>query len=137
MPNDLQNFNTLDSGEINKNTLTEEQLSRLLEKNRKLKVNIDFNSWLGSEFFSTEVSGPGAIVNINQEHRFYTKLYQSLSKELDSTNVEIVDLMLMAFTRAEDELAASSVDIKTFVQIKEKWGQILTELLDEQDKTIN
>ena len=26
MPNDLQNFNTLDSGEIMKNTLTEEQL---------------------------------------------------------------------------------------------------------------
>ena len=45
--------------------------------------------------------------------------------------------MLMAFTRAEDELAASSVDIKTFVTIKEKWGQILTELLDEQDKIIN
>lgn len=117
--------------------LTEEQLNKLLEKNRKLKVNIDFNSWLGSEFFSTEVSGPTAIVNINQEHRFYTKLYESLSKELDTTNVEIVDLMLMAFTRAEDELAASSVDIKTFVTIKEKWGQILTELLDEQDKIIN
>ena len=45
--------------------------------------------------------------------------------------------MLMAFARAEDELAASTVDIKTFVKIKEKWGQILTELLDEQDRTIN
>ena len=67
----------------------------------------------------------------------YTKLYQSLSKELDTTNVEIVDLMLIAFTRAEDELAAASVDIKTFVRIKEKWGQILTELLEEQDKIIN
>jgi hypothetical protein len=43
----------------------------------------------------------------------------------------------MAFTRAEDELSASSVDIKTFVLIKEKWGQILTELLEEQDRTIN
>ena len=117
--------------------LTEEQLNKLLEQNKKLEVNIDFNSWLGSEFFSTEVSGAAAIVNINQEHRFYTKLYQSLSKELDTTNVEIVDLMLIAFTRAEDELAAASVDIKTFVKIKEKWGQILTELLEEQDKTIN
>ena len=117
--------------------LTEEQLNRLIEKNRKLLVSVDFNSWLGSEFFSTEVSGPTAVVNINTEHNFYTKLYESLSKELDSTNVEIVDLMLMALARAEDELAASSVDIKTFVLIKEKWGQILTELLAEQDKIIN
>ena len=45
--------------------------------------------------------------------------------------------MLIAFTRAEDELAATSVDIKDFVKIKEKWGQILTELLEEQDKSIN
>ena len=118
-------------------SLTEEQLNKLVEKTRKLQVKIDFNSWLGSEFFSTEVSGPSAIININQEHNFYTKLYHSLSKELDTTNVEIVDLMLIAFTRAEDELAASSIDIKDFVRIKEKWGQILTELLEEQDKTIN
>ena len=117
--------------------LTEEQLNKLLDKSRNLQVKIEFSSWLGSEFFSTEVSGSSAIANINQDHKFYTKLYQSLSKELDSTNVEIVDLMLIAFTRAEDELAATSVDIKDFVKIKEKWGQILTELLEEQDKTIN
>ena len=29
------------------------------------------------------------------------------------------------------------IDIKTFVTIKEKWGQIFTELLEEQDRTIN
>ena len=117
--------------------LTEDQLNKLVESTRKLQVRIDFNSWLGSEFFSTEVSGQGAIVNINQDHNFYTKLYKSLSAQLDATNVEIVDLMLIAFTRAEDELAASNIDIKDFVKIKEKWGQILTELLEEQDKIIN
>jgi dTDP-4-dehydrorhamnose reductase len=106
-------------------------------KNKKLEVNIDFDSWLGSEFFSTKVEGKTAQIYINQEHRFYLKLYQFLAEQLDKTNVEIVDLMLMAFTRAEDELSASSVDIKTFVLIKEKWGQILTELLEEQDRTVN
>ena len=76
-------------------------------------------------------------MNINQEHKFYTKLYLSLAEELDKTNVETLDFTLMAFARAEDELSATTVDIKTFVTIKEKWGQILTELLEEQDKTIN
>ncbi len=117
--------------------LTEAQLKKLVEQNKKLEINIDFDSWLGSNFFSTEVVGKTATVNINQEHKFYTKLYLSLAEELDKTNVEIVDFMLMAFARAEDELSATSVDIKTFVTIKEKWGQILTELLEEQDKTIN
>ena len=117
--------------------LTDEQLKKLVEKNKKLEVNIDFDSWLGSEFFSTKVIGKTAQIYINQEHKFYLKLYQFLAEQLDKTNVEIVDLMLMAFTRAEDELSASSVDIKTFVLIKEKWGQILTELLEEQDRTVN
>jgi hypothetical protein len=118
-------------------TLTEKQLNELVEKNKKLEVNIDFSSWLGSQFFSTEIIGKTAQIYINQEHKFYTKLYESLAEQLDKTNVEIVDLMLMAFTRAEDELSASNIDIKTFVLIKEKWGQILTDLLDEQDKIIN
>ena len=109
-------------------TLSEEKLKELVEENKKLDVNIDFNSWLGSEFFSTEIIGKTALVNINLEHKFYTKLYQSLAKELDKTNLEIVDLLLMAFTRVEDELSASTIDIASFVKIREKWGQILTEL---------
>lgn len=116
-------------------TLSEDKLKELVEENKKLDVNIDFNSWLGSEFFSTEIIGKTALVNINLEHKFYTKLYQSLAKELDKTNLEIVDLLLMAYTRVEDELAASSVEIGTFVKIREKWGQILTELLEEQDNS--
>lgn len=118
-------------------TLTEAQLKKLVEQNKKLEVNIDFNSWMGSNFFSTEIVGKTAIVNINQEHKFYAKLYQSLAEQLDKTNIEIVDFMLMALARAEDELSATSVDIKTFVTIKEKWGQILTELLDEQENMTN
>ena len=112
-------------------------MKKLVEENKKLEVNIDFNSWMGSNFFSTEIVGKTAIVNINQEHKFYAKLYQSLAEQLDKTNIEIVDFMLMALARAEDELSATSVDIKTFVTIKEKWGQILTELLDEQEIMTN
>lgn len=116
-------------------TLSEEKLKELVEENKKLDVNIDFNSWLGSEFFSTEIIGKTALVNINLEHKFYTKLYQSLANELDKTNLEIVDLLLMAYTRVEDELAASTIEMSTFVKIREKWGQILTELLEEQDNS--
>ena len=57
-------------------TLSEDKLKELVEENKKLDVNIDFNSWLGSEFFSTEIIGKTALVNINLEHKFYTKLWR-------------------------------------------------------------
>ena len=72
-------------------------------------------------------------------------IWRSLTQWLGGMGIIMLGLMLlsrvlgggMALARAEDELSATTVDIKTFVAIKEKWGQILTELLEEQDKTIN
>ena len=60
-----------------------------------------------------------------------------LANKLDQTNVEIVDLMLMAWARAEDELSVTSIKLEDFVKIREKWGQELSELLDEQERVIN
>ena len=79
--------------------------------------------------------GTTSLININLEHKFYTKLYKSLQEQLDKTNVEIVDLLLMAYARVEDELAVSSVEMSTFIKIRDKWGDIMTELLEEQDNT--
>ena len=56
---------------------------------------------------------------------------------LDKTNVEIVDLLLMAWARVEDELSVTSIKVDDFTKIREKWGQILTELLDEQEQLLN
>ncbi len=116
-------------------SLTEAQLKKLIEENKKLEVNIDFNSWIGSKFFSIENIGKTSLININLEHKFYTKLYKSLQEQLDKTNVEIVDLLLMAYARVEDELAVSSVEMGTFIKIRDKWGDIMTDLLEEQDNT--
>ena len=118
-------------------TLTEKQLNELVEATRKLDVDIGFNGWSGSQFFTTEIVGKTATVYVNLDHKFHSKLYKSLAEELDKTNIEIVDFMLMSWARVEDELVASNVELDTFVKIKEKWGQILTELLDEQDRIIN
>ena len=115
----------------------QKRLNELVEANRKLDVDIGFNGWSGSQFFTTEIVGKTATVYVNLDHKFHSKLYKSLAEELDKTNIEIVDFMLMSWARVEDELVASNVELDTFVKIKEKWGQILTELLDEQDRIIN
>ena len=60
-----------------------------------------------------------------------------MANKLDQTNVEIVDLMLMAWARVEDELSVTSIKLEDFVKIREKWGQELSELLDEQERVIN
>jgi hypothetical protein len=123
--------------ELTGKTYTAEQLRDLIEANKKLEVDIDFEGWDGSQFFATEIIGKTATVKINVNHKFYNKLYVSLAKELDKTNVEIVDFMLMSWARVEDELSVTNVKLDDFVKIKEKWGQILTELLDEQEQLLN
>jgi hypothetical protein len=116
---------------------TPEQLRKLIDESRKLEVNIGFDSWDGSQFFSTSIEGKTNYVNINQNHKFYNKLYTDLTEQLDKTNVEIVDLMLMSWARVEDELSMSSIKLDDFVKIKERWGQILTDLLEEQEQLTN
>lgn len=118
-------------------TYTPEQLRKIIEENKKLQVKIDFDNWEGSQFFSTEIIGKTATVKLNLTHRFHSKLYENLAEELDKTNVEIVDLLLMAWARVEDELSVTSIKVDDFTKIREKWGQILTELLEEQEQLLN
>jgi hypothetical protein len=43
----------------------------------------------------------------------------------------------MSWVRVEDEMSVTNIKLEDFVKIREKWGQILTELLEEQEQTIN
>ena len=43
----------------------------------------------------------------------------------------------MAWARVEDELSVTSIKVDDFTKIREKWGQILTELLEEQEQLLN
>ena len=63
---------------------------------------MDSRSWEGSQFFTTEVVGNVATVVLNLNHKFHNKLYDDLANKLDQTNVEIVDLMLMAWLPKTD-----------------------------------
>ena len=116
---------------------TPEQLRKIIEENKKLEVNIDSDSWDGSQFFSIETIGKTANLVLNLNHKFHSKLYTDLAKQIDKTNVEIVDLLLMSWVRVEDEMSVTNIKLEDFVKIREKWGQILTELLEEQEQTIN
>ena len=116
---------------------TPEQLRKIIEENKKLEVNIEFDNWDGSQFFSIETVGKSANLVINLNHKFYNKLYAELAKQIDKTNIEIVDLLLMSWVRVEDEMSVTNIKLEDFVKIREKWAQILTELLEEQEQTIN
>jgi len=115
---------------------TSEQLREIIEKNKKLEVNIEYDTWDGSQFFSINTVGKSANLVINLNHKFYNKLYAGLAKEIDKTNVEIVDLLLMSWVRVEDEMSVTNIKLEDFVKIREKWAQILTEFLEEQEQTI-
>lgn len=124
--------------ELTGKKFTKEQLKEYIESQKKLEVNIDLTKgWPGSQFFTIENIGKTAVVNFNNTHKFYDKLYQPIADKLEQENLEIVDLLLIAWTRLEDELSVTDIKTDDFIKIREKWGQLLTSLLEEQDKIDN
>lgn len=113
---------------------TVEEIKLIIQENKKLDVGIEFIGWSGSQFYSTEIIGKTASLKLNTDHKFYTKLYSDLAKSLDTTNVEIVDFLMIAWARVEDELSITDIKVDDFIKIRERWGQQLTELLNEQEK---
>lgn len=111
-----------------------EEIKKIIEANKKLDVGIEFIGWPGSQFYSTEIIGKTATVKLNTDHKFYTKLYSDLAKSLDTTNVEIVDFLMISWARLEDELSITDIKVDDFIKIRERWGQQLTDLLNEQEK---
>lgn len=117
-------------GEISK-----EKLMEMIRRQSQLEVDIDLTKgWNGSQFFSIEQVGKTAVVSLNISHKFFDKLYQPVADKLELDNLEIVDLMMIAWARIEDELSVSDIKSADFIKIREKWGERLTELLEEQQK---
>ena len=114
--------------------LTSKQIDELINQNKSLEVSIEKGSWDGSQFFTIEVVGTTAVVKINVNHKFYDLMYKPLEDSEDKKLAEILDLLLMSWTRLEDELVVQDIEQKDFSKIRDRWGQHLTDTLDKLNK---
>ncbi len=114
--------------------LNTKELQTLIEASRRLKVDMAFGEWEGNQFFTIETIGSTAIVKINRQHPFFEEMYEPLAELQDITNVEQIDLLLMAWTRVQDELEVGDINKDEFFKIRDRWGQHLMDFLRELKK---
>ena len=114
--------------------LTTEELRKRIEESKKLKVEMAFGEWESNQFFTIETIASTAVVKINRQHPFFEQMYEPLAELQDITNVEQIDLMLMAWTRVQDELEVSDINREDFIKIRDRWGQHLMDFLRELKK---
>jgi hypothetical protein len=113
-------------------TLTPTEIKEIVKEKKSYKIEKDFHSWPGGQFFSVEVTGGTCVVVMNRSHPFFTDLYEPMLKLNDDKFVNAIDLALMSYARMEDELYSRADDLD---EIREVWGRhaknFLLELRDE------
>jgi hypothetical protein len=114
--------------------LTQKEIDNIINANKSLEVSVQEGSWEGNQFFTIEVVGSTAVVKINVNHPFYEMMYQPLQEADDKKNAEILDLLLMSWTRLEDELIVKDIEPDAFAKIRDRWGQHLTDTLKQLGK---
>jgi len=111
--------------ELEGTSLSPEELVKLAEEKTGLTIDIEFSSWPGEQFFSIEARGATSVVIINKKHPFYTELYEPLSKD-DPKLTDAIDLMMMAYSRTEEELYSYEDELE---KIRSSWGGHLQDFL--------
>jgi len=91
------------------------------------KIDVEFSSWPGEIFFTTETVGETLVITLNMKHPFYTELYQPLEKK-NPELINAIQLLIMAFARADDELYIFS-DPEMLEKLRSHWGSHLRDFL--------
>lgn len=112
-------------------TLHDSDAKKVAAEKIALKIEKDFSSWPGAQFFSVEVTGGTCVLVVNRKHPFFTDLYEPLMDVGDDKYIEAMDLALMSYARMEDELYSRTEDLD---EIREVWGRHLKHFLIELRK---
>jgi hypothetical protein len=92
------------------------------------RIDIRTDSWPGDLFLDVTNVANAAVAKINRDHPFYDKLWNFLEQEADQKGFEALEVMLMAYCRAEDELS-TRFERQVFEQLRNRWGSWVKELI--------
>lgn len=107
-------------------SLTQEEAKQIAETKLELKIDKSFAQWPGSLFFDPRITGSTSTLVINRKHDFFTQLYEPLAEEKEHKYSDALDLLLMAYVRATDELLGHEQIIE---DLNSKWGDYVTKFL--------
>lgn len=112
-------------------SLSDDQVKTAAQKLKELDIALSFGSWPGSGFMTVKGAGDTAIAQLNRNHPFYTDLYMKIASDEFSPEAQALNLLLLAYVRAENEMYNDS---DTLEELREKWGSQLKKFLNEQRK---
>ena len=102
----------------------------VIEKVLKNKVNIEYRD-LGDNSYFIDISTKLGVcfLTINTASLFYQKFYSLLDKDKDSEVLKALNLILMAYARAEDEKSINEDKRDAFIEVREAWGHKIRDYL--------
>ena len=112
-------------------SLTEEEVKSAAQELKDLAIAISVGSWPGLGFMTVQGAGDTAVAQLNRNHPFYNDLYLRIAKDETTEEAQALNLFLLAFVRAENEMYH---DADTIEELREKWGAQLKKFLNAKKK---
>jgi len=91
------------------------------EKSLKYKVDLALGEWPGDVILDREFKGGGVVGRINRNSEFFKYFYDYLNEMNDKKAIEALNILLMCFLRAEDELIGD-MEEDELKRFRERWG---------------
>jgi len=108
--------------------LSDEALKSAVEAFKKLDLAIAYKTWPGEQFMTIEGVAETCVAVINRQHAFHEVLYEEICGGKDTTTAQAMNLLLMAYARAEDEMYNDGEVLEKF---RSKWGGWVSTFLKE------
>ena len=106
--------------------LSNDELKSAIEAFKKLEMAISYKTWPGEQFMTIEGVAETCVAVINRQHAFYEVLYEEICGGKDTTTAQAMNLLLMAYARAEDEMYDDEEILEKF---RSKWGSWVSTFL--------
>lgn len=104
---------------------TKQTLKEMLAKG--FQMHLTEGRWDGPIFLSVRREGNQSIVQLNQDHPFYSAFYEPVRQSADDHSITALDLLLLSFIGAQETDRSNA---KFYDHVREKWGIKLREFLE-------
>ncbi len=112
----------------NDSGLSEEAAKSLAKETVSYRIDLQTAEWPGDLFLDNKLVANATVGIINRKHTFYEKLWRLLEEMGDQRGFEALEIVLMAYCRAEDEMGRE-IDRDQLEILRNKWGSWLHKLL--------
>lgn len=109
-------------------SLSEEDAKEIAKSTIAYKVDLTTAGWPGNLFLDRRSVANASVGIVNRDTEFFSQFWDYLEIQNDRKGFEALEILLMAFIRAEDELCLK-YDRKTFSDFRNKWGEWVEELI--------